>query len=129
MKLNKLLIVGCLSIAAISIASCKKTSTKSTKDMLQGTWTLSQAGYDANNNNTVDPGETTDTTGGTVAFNSDNTGSLSGLGLSFPFTYTVSDKNLSVVTFGDTIKFNITVSDHNLTMKELDDSTFTVWTK
>ncbi|MGN6567081.1 MAG: lipocalin family protein [Flavipsychrobacter sp.] len=130
MKLNKLLIVGCLSIAAFSIASCKKSSSSSTKDMLVGTWTQTMSGYDANNNNVVDAGETTADNSGTVTFNKDNTGTISGSGLSFPMTYSLNDKNLSVYVAGDTTNLLITsISSSSLTVKDPSDSTFEVFKK
>jgi len=47
MKLHKLIIVSCISLATmLSVASCKKSSTNT----LVGTWKLTQTGVDSNNN-------------------------------------------------------------------------------
>lgn len=73
MKLNKLLIVGCLSIAAF--ASCKKSSSNS---KIVGTWDMKQLAIDYNENGVMDASEVIniDSVGsGTIIFNSDGTGS------------------------------------------------------
>jgi len=131
MKLNKLFIASCFAVAALSVASCKKSSSSaSTKDMLVGTWTQTMSGRDANNNNIVDAGETTADNSSTATFNKDNTGSISGSGLSFPITYNVNDKDLSIYLSGDTIKLLITsISSSSLTVKDPSDSTWSVFKK
>ncbi|MGN6567080.1 MAG: lipocalin family protein [Flavipsychrobacter sp.] len=78
MKLNKALIVTCLSFATLlSAVSCKKSST----NKLVGTWKLNQTGTDLNGNGMIDAGEMAsfDSTGMgaivTFTFNSNGTGS------------------------------------------------------
>jgi len=132
MKLNNLIIVTCISFAtALSVASCKKSSSSSsTKDMLVGTWSQTMSGYDANNNNTVDAGETTTDNSGTATFNKDNTGSISSSGFSFPITYSVNDKDLTIYLSGDTTKLLITsISSSSLTVKDPSDSSWSVFKK
>ncbi|MBS1688263.1 MAG: lipocalin family protein [Bacteroidetes bacterium] len=77
MKLNNLLIVTCLSFAtALSVASCKKSSSGSSSKLV-GTWKDVQSGYDMNGNGVMDAGEMSADTFGTVTvtFNGNGTGS------------------------------------------------------
>lgn len=140
MKMNKLLIVGCLSIAAFSIASCKKSSSTS---KLVGTWNLTQVGEDANGNSVMDASEVQNVSGlgtGVVTFNSDGTGSehvvfyggLVDSTVTFKkWTLQNSDQDLVLTASdGTTLLSHVTLTNTDLTIADTSKPiTWTIWKK
>ena len=106
MKLNNLIIVTCISFAtALSVASCKKSST----NKLVGTWKVTQTGADQNGNGNIDAGEMVsfDSVGMgaivTYTFNSNGTGTerivFTGFldsSISVKWTLANADKDLTI---------------------------------
>lgn len=141
MKLNKLLIVGCLSIAAFSITSCKKSSSSSSK--LVGTWDLKQLGEDMNGNGVMDANEVQSIDGygtGTATFNSDGTGSehivfyggLVDSSVTFKkWTLQNGDRDLVITASdGTTLLSHVTLTNTDLTVADTSTPiTWTIWKK
>jgi hypothetical protein len=78
MKNPPLSYIACLAMGLLSLTSCKKESNNSAS--IVGNWTLSEIGTDTNNNNSIDPGETSPVASvgisGSLALKSDNSYTL-----------------------------------------------------
>ena len=93
----------------LALASCKKDD-KNSSASLVGNWTLSEIGGDANNNSTLDAGESAPASqggfNGSAAFRSDNTYTLvlsaGGASNTETGTYSYANNSLTTVSSGDT---------------------------
>lgn len=124
-----------LSVAVLAtlFASCKKdddNNNKSRHDMLIGTWTINQWGTDANNNQTLEDGETTPTSDSTVSgaftFNANGTATavVSGLGMISGTWALVNNENyIQTISGTDTTNMLIkSISNNSLTVLDTSDA-------
>jgi len=141
MKLNNLLIVTCISFAtALSVASCKKSSSGS---KIVGTWNLTQVAQDVNGNSVMDASEVQNVSGlgtGTLIFNSDGTGSehvvfyggLVDSSVTFKKWVLQNGDQDIVITASDgrTMLSHVTLTSTDLTVADTSNPiTWTIWKK
>jgi len=121
-----------IAVLAAMVTGCKKdddNNTQSRSEMLVGTWTMSQWGLDANNNDVVDAGETApasaSTMSGKFTFNSNGTASAiaSFMGASDTTTGTWAlvsgDNYIRTIEDGDTTYMEIkSMSGNSLTVRD-----------
>ena len=120
-----------LSMAAVAtlFTACKKSDddNQTRSQMLVGTWNMSSYGMDANNNSTLDNGETgptsTTTFGAKVTMNSDATGTQVAYFLgtadtsNFKWALTNNENSLQIIDGTDTSYMLIkSISSSNLTL-------------
>ncbi len=93
----------------LTASSCKKNNDLNTREMLIGTWTLSEIGSDNNNNNEIDTGETfpsvTSDTRDTMTLRNDNTytdiynsGGINGIHRNELGTWTYGNNRINLIT-------------------------------
>lgn len=112
--MKKTLLLICAGVTLIA-ASCKKdddnkTATPATRaEIIKGTWTISELGGDMNNNGVLDAGETIANNSGSLVFNDGGTGTGSLLGVSYPFTWSLTnnDNTLRIVVASDVTNYDI----------------------
>ena len=115
-------ILTVLAVVVLLTNACKKDGGESEAEIsIVGTWTLSEGGTDANNNNVVDAGETSSAAAlaSTIQFKSDNTYTATITLGSTPIvasgTYTVAGGTISTVSEGNTKTGTV----HTLTKNKL----------
>ncbi|MFN2456642.1 MAG: lipocalin family protein [Chitinophagaceae bacterium] len=80
--------------ALLSFVSCKKDDDEqSRREMLLGTWHLDFEAYDDNSNGRLDASEREASSGLTLQFNSNGTGTITESGISDSFTWELENDN------------------------------------
>jgi hypothetical protein len=124
-----------IAVLAAMIVGCKKDDNDlSRKDMLVGTWTLSQYGLDANNNSVVDLGETAPVSDSFITakftFNGNGSATLvsSFLGMkdtaNGQWALVNNDNSIRMIESNDTSYMDIkSITGNTLTLRDTTDAT------